>query len=808
MIANFLKSCYRHISHNKLFVTLNIIGLSIGITACWITYRIVDYELSTDKNYPSANRIYQLITVSQHEGLEVGMGGVTRAALPMLQNRISGVEHAVPLYYDSYTSLKITSGINKPFEKEKDLNYCYTLPAYFEVIPYTWLAGDRRTALNTPEKTVITEKRAKEYFPGLLPAEIIGRTLTYNDSIQKIVSGVVADLKLSSLTTKEFTALPVAALDNNSWSTRMSNDMLFIKIKQGADVNNVVNQVNQIYEDRERESFAKYQYKLSVSPVPIEEMHFKSNYASPIRKANKDVVTGLAAVAIFILVLAAINYINISTAQLPQRAKEIGIRKTMGSSSQQLIWRFVGETFIITLMTSILSLILSYFGMGMLKDFMPEGMGEYMNYPRMILFAISLVTALSIISGLYPAWLSSKVNTAAVLKGQPVKSIGGYSIPLRKALIVFQFLIAQVFIIAAFIVGQQLHYMLNKDLGFDKEAVITADVPYKIASDSALKNTKFVFLQRLRQNPAVISASLGDRPMDNGMASSIVYSKTAAGKIQGQLNRKYADTGYLSVYKFRLLAGRNISASDTMNEYLVNEAAVKQFGFSSPEDAIGKFLYSEQAETAFPIVGVVQDYHQFGFRDKIEPVAIIATNQKSRFNIRLRSNPQANISTTIRSIEKEWKALYPGTPFDYKFYDETIAQLMEPDTRMATLVNLATGIAILISCLGLFSLATLVSFQRSKEIGIRKVLGSTVTRIVQLLATDFIKLVVLSIIIASPIAWWIMNKWLQNFAFAVEIKWWMFAVTSAIAILIALLTVSFQSVKAAMVNPIKTLKTE
>jgi hypothetical protein len=395
-----------------------------------------------------------------------------------------------------------------------------------------------------------------------------------------------------------------------------------------------------------------------------------------------------------------------------------------------------------------------------------------------------------------------------VLKGQVVKSIGGYSVTLRKALIVFQFLIAQVFIIAAFIVGQQLHYMLNKDLGFDKEAVITVDVPYKIAIDSVFSSYKYVLLQKLKQHPAVINASLGDRPMDNSMSATGVYAKTDSGIIRGQLNLKFADSAYISVYRFRLLAGRSIAASDTLNEYLINESAVKKFGFASPQDAIGKFLYNDHTKTAFPIVGVVQDYHQFGFHKKIEPAAIIASNARARFNIRLRTGPGKDWNAAIRSIEKEWKTLYAGTPFDYKFYDETIAQIIEPDKRMAKLVNLATGIAVLISCLGLFSLATLMSFQRSKEIGIRKVLGSTVAGIVRLLATDFVKLVLLSILIATPIAWWLMNNWLREFAFAVDIEWWMFVITSLIAIAIALLTVGFQSVKAAMTNPVKTLKTE
>ncbi len=808
MIGNVFRSCIRFIRFNKLFVTLNIIGLSIGISACWITYRIVEYEFSIDKNYPDADRVFQLVTISKSNGSENGTGAVSTAALPVLQNQVSGVEKVVPIYQNNYNSLKIFSGNKIQFQKDDNLEFCNTLASYFDMIPYRWLAGDKHTALSSREKTVITEKRAKEYFPQLTAEEVIGKTLIYNDSIHKVISGVIANLQLSSFSMDEFHLLSEEEIDADDWGTLMSNNMLFLKVQPGVRIGQVVNQVNKIYKNKNREAFEKYHYNSFISPVPVEEMHFRTDYDSPIRKADRNVVTGLAAVAVFILLLACINYINISTAQLPQRAKEIGIRKTMGSSSSQLIWRFVAETALITSIAAILSLPLSRWGIQQLSDFMPAGMTDYLNYPRMIFFILILIAGISLLSGLYPALLSSKVNTVEVLKGQTAKSTGQYSISLRKALIVFQFFIAQVFIVAAFIVGQQLHFMLTKDLGFDKEAVLTIDVPYHITMDSLHSNRKQILLQKLRRNPAILNASLGDRPMENSMSATVVYSKTPLGITRGQLNLKYADSGYVGVYKFRLLSGRNISASDTVKEYLINEAAVKEFGFSTPENAVGKLLYNDYGGTAFPIVGVVQDYHQFGFHNPIAPAAIIASNERARFNVRLRAGDGQHWNATINWVKKEWAKLYPETPFDYKFYDETIAQIIEPDTRMATIINLGTGIAILISCLGLFSLATLVSFQRSKEIGIRKVLGASVPGIVQMLAKDFVQLVLLSVVIATPVAWWAMQIWLRDFAFAVRIEWWMFLITGMIALLIGLLTVSFQSVKAAMANPANILKSE
>jgi ABC-type antimicrobial peptide transport system permease subunit len=513
-------------------------------------------------------------------------------------------------------------------------------------------------------------------------------------------------------------------------------------------------------------------------------------------------------VGAFLLLLACINYINLSTAQLPKRAKEIGIRKTLGSSSRGLIFRFIGETVIVTSLAALLSFLLTAFAVKVFVDFLPAGLFGYMNYEAMIGFMLTLIIMVSLLSGLYPAWLSSKVNTVNVLKGVTEKVVGRSGFSLRKGLIVFQFLIAQVFIIGSIIIHQQLKYALNTDPGFSKNGIVTVTVPYYIKNDPKYKDRQFILKNELARNSAIAGVSIGNRPMDNSMMANVMSYYKDTTEIQHQINMKFGDTDYLRLYGFHLLAGRNFSASDTMNELVINEKAVEAYGFQSPQDAIGKVLVRPNDKSTYPIVGVVSDFHQFGIQAKIDPVLISTSKkQSSILNIKL-PDEVSKWKESLKVIEQQWKKLYAGVPFNYTFYDDTIKKFYKEEERMQTLVSAATAIAILISCLGLFGLATLTAFRRTKEVGIRKVLGASVAGIVKLLSKEFLSLVLVSVIIATPIAWWLMNKWLQDYAYRVEIKWWIFIIAAVVAAVVALLTVSYQAIKAAVANPVESLRSE
>jgi ABC-type antimicrobial peptide transport system permease subunit len=817
MLKNFLTTLTRQLWRNRLFTILNVLGLSVCICVAWIIFRMVSYEYIFDKKIPDANNIYQVVSKSKNAGdaKEGGFAGISKPVLNALKNDVSGAGLVVPMFYKKQHRATINDGAGSPvrqFEKgDDDIQLVSTLPDYFKLLNYQWLAGNPATALDAPDKVVLTDTRAQEYFPSFKPQEIIGKTIVYDDTVLRRISGVVAQLNYPnsfSEDNNEFIPVDKEDFADNNWGGKNSDDLIFIKPAKGTNPQEIMKQLNAINLKYNKEDFEKYNYKSWYDVMPLKEKHFQTEFNAQTRTANKKVLNGLMIVGAFLLLLACINYMNLSTAQLPKRAKEIGIRKTLGSSSRELVFRFIGETVIVTSLAALLSFLLTAFAVKVFMDFLPAGLFGYMNYEAMIGFMLTLIIMVSLLSGLYPAWLSSKVNTVNVLKGVTEKVVGRSGFSLRKGLIVFQFLIAQVFIIGSIIIHQQLKYALNTDPGFNKNGIVTVTVPYYIKNDPKYKDRQFILKNELVRNSAIAGVSIGNRPMDNSMMANVMSYYKDTTEIQHQINMKFGDTDYLRLYGFHLLAGRNFSASDTMNELVINEKAVEAYGFQSPQDAIGKVLVRPNDKSTYPIVGVVSDFHQFGVQAKIAPVLISTSKkQSSILNIKL-PDEVSKWKESLKVIEQQWKKLYAGVPFNYTFYDDTIKKFYKEEERMQTLVSAATAIAILISCLGLFGLATLTAFRRTKEVGIRKVLGASVAGIVKLLSKEFLSLVLVSVIIATPIAWWLMNKWLQDYAYRVEIKWWIFIIAAVAAGVVALLTVSYQAIKAAVANPVESLRSE
>lgn len=808
MTGNLIKITLRYLWRNRLFTMLNILGLSIGISACWVIFRIVDYEFSFNKKHSDAGQIYQVVNRAVFEGEESGFAGVPLGIYPSLNAGIEGLELAVPVY--SQYIIKVDSPQPNGPDRSLDApeHVIATLPAYFEMVPHHWLAGNMETAFAAPESIILTQSRAEQYFPGASAESIMGKSLIYyspSDTISRTVSGVVKDLDYpSSFRGKEFYPVSKEDLASSVWSGMNSRNTLYVKVTEGHGTNAILDFINKKNDELTREFQETYKYKGWFESLPLGEKHFATEYSGGERTANRKVLYGLIGIASFLVILAGINYINLSTAQLPQRSREIGVRKTLGSGPRTLIFHFMLETFAIVLFAFLLSVPLSVLFIKSFNEFIPDGLNSFDNYFAWILFAVGLISLITLVSGLYPSWLITKVRTVEVLKGQ-TEQLGGAQLSFRKVLIVFQFVIAQVFIIAALIIGQQLNYTLNKDMGFSHEAVITTQIPFATSD----KNVDPRLLkQALEKYPEISATSLGHLPLNNSMWGNVLFYGTDTVKTQVSVNFKYGDEDYLDFYKFKLLAGRNAVVSDSSREYIVNEALTKAFGFNTPQEAVGHLL-SDAENESYPIVGVVADFHQHSFKSKIEPALIgVSNDQLNSINIKLSAAKPGQWREAISLVEKEWKIIYPNTPFEFKFYDETIGNLYESEKKSAKLITLATTVCVIISCLGLFGLATLTAFQRTKEIGIRKILGASISGIIRLLSTDFVKLVLIAIIIASPIAWWAMNKWLEDFAYRVEIEWWVFALAGAVALTIALLTVSSQAIKAAIVNPVDSLRDE
>lgn len=822
MWQNHFKSTFRYLWRNRLFTTLNILGLAIGISACWVIYRIIDYEFSYDAQLPNSERIYRVISAFNKEGKESKMGGVSAPLYQGIADEVAGVERVVPIFGQWINSAEIRRENQSIFIKESPDNIAATTAAYFQMLPYTWLAGDSHTALDAPESVVLTESRANVYFPDSEPADMLHQTITYygRDTVTRTVTGIVADYYTpSEFTTLEFFALPKTTYESYTWTNTNGSDRLYLQFDDGVELAAKLREINALDErhwnafEEERKSEGNTHVpkrSRSYELLPIREVHFATEVAEyGVSKTSKTVMYGLIAIGIFLLILASINYINMSVAQIPQRSKEIGVRKTLGGGTWQLISQFLSETLLTALVASVLAFGFGRLSFWFLDDIIPLGVTPVEDIYVLVGFMLGLVVLITLLAGLYPAWLITKIKTVDVFKSFFISNAPKYRLSLQKVLIVFQFTIALVLIISTIIVGAQLRHTLKADMGFDKEATVLMNVPWKYLSDPQYEGKQFALLSVLQNVPGIEQVAMGTAPMSSGYASS-PFGYTSEGKEPIEIvgYKKTIDTAYLRFYRMELLAGRNIRHSDTIAEFIINEAAAKAFGFDSPSEAVGQFI-GQRGNSKHPIAGVVKDFHTQDFYTPITPTILSAqVSNQSTFNIKLDSHDPSRWQATLAAIGEKWALFYPADTYHYQFYDETLEAMYKQERQIGKLINLATVITIFISCLGLFGLATLTAYQRTKEIGIRKVLGATVSGIVTMLSTDFVKLVFIAMLIASPISWWAMSYWLEDFAYRIAIQWWMFAAAGLIAVVIALLTVSWQAIRTAVANPVESLRDE
>lgn len=816
MIKKYLITTFRHLRRKRLFTALNIFGLAIGISVCWVIYRIVSYEYSYDKNLVQKEKIYRVVSGFVFDEKESYNGGASKPLYQGIREQMDGLEHVVPVFENTFRSVEVDNPPGSPLRFDDQKGVAAIDSAYFNFLEYRWLSGTKSSFLDNPNSVVLTEDRAKQYFPDQAPNEILDRTITYysyRDTITRTVAGVVANLpQPTEFNSQEFVPLPYIAYDLNIWTNTNGSDRLYLQLDEASNPAIIAKQVDDIIQRKTKEwrdqSENTFNFKRWIELLPLGESHFATHIReSNIRKASKPVLYGLMGIALFLLVLACINYINMSVAGIPQRTKEIGVRKTLGSNKKQLIIQFLLETLVTTVLAGILSLVLTKLVFWLLKDIIPEGITPFANILEYIGFLLVLSVLVAILAGLYPGWLITRVNAINVFRSTSLQTKGSKGFNLQKALIVFQFVIALVFITSALIIGKQLQYSIKSDMGFNKDAVVLVQVPYKYVFEDKYDGKQFPLLEELKTISGIQNVSLGAAPLSEGYASS-AYEYREEGKpaISRQVFKKWVDTSYVNLYNLKVLAGRNLHESDTPTEYVINETAVKAFGFASPQEALGKFI--GQKDEKLPIVGVVNDFHMRNFYESIDPMAFqMEKSNLTNFNIKLTSNTD-QWQNTLSEIEQKWYRFYPPESFSYTFYDESIEQMYKQEKQLATLVNLATFVSIFISCLGLFGLAVLTAFQRTKEIGIRKVMGASVEGIVRLLSKEYIVLVIIALVFASPIAWFAMDKWLEKFAYRIEIEWWMFLLAGAAAITIALLTVGYQAIKAAIANPVKSLRTE
>lgn len=821
MLKNYLKIAFRTLWRNRLTTSINVLGLAVGISACIVIFLLVNFEFSFDRHPPDADRIYRLVTEFKF-GDDPGHNAGVSAPIPeSIRRELTGLETVAHVHLESFEQIEVPRSGQTPvlFPATKELwpEVIFTDAQFFKILPAEWIAGSPQTSLAKPNQIVLTQRLAERYF-GTASAALLGRTLravSYRDTLELKVSGLVknaversdfshpAYLSLSTLTTSK------KRRENygfDAWTNTNGSSQCLVKIKPGTNPDQLAQKITKLADSHSGD--LSIEWKRWFSLQPLSDVHFNQTYANGIRVAHKPTLYGLAAVGIFLLLLASINFVNLSTAQASQRGKEIGIRKTLGSRRSHLISQLLGETLLVTCVAVMLSIALAELALIYLGELIPSGVELNLSQPTFWLFLLTMALITALLSGIYPGLLISRFSPILTLRSTNLFVQSG-KIGLRRVLIISQFVIAQLFIIGALFVSRQLQYMIQKDLGFNREAIVTFHVPSKYFWIGD-QNQRITLADRIRKLSGVKQVSLASQsPISSGYSSSMMKVVRNKQKVSINVYRKDGDTQYLSLFGFHLLAGRNFAESDTTNELLINETLARQMGFQQPTEAIGQFLqYGNGAQ--IPVVGVVQDFHGRSLHESIQPTALMnnSPSSLSQFNVRLQTGSAQAFDATLTQIKQLWNETYRGEDFSYVFFDDEIARLYDKERNLVKLTNLATGVAIFISCLGLFGLVTFTAERRTKEIGIRKVLGASVAQLVALLSKEFLILVGLAFLLAAPAAWYLLREWLNGFAYRTELSWWLFVAAGTLAILVALLTVSTQAIRAANADPVKSLKVE
>ena len=809
MFKNFLTIAWRSLLRNKLHSFINITGLAIGVSACMVIYLIVDFELSFNKKHEGYDRIYRVH--SSFQGVFSGLNrGAPTATGPTIRDEFKGVE-AVTSFQIFGGNVEIPSG-NEKKNLEQQSKIILADPAFFSVFKsFEWIAGSPES-LTEPFQVVLTQSRAKTYFGTADPSVVIGKEIIYRDSLSTTVAGMVRDLPFNTdLDMTDFISHSTIEkswlkknVQLNDWQSVNSSSQLFVLLNETSDVTAFTNQFS-ILRQRYKEK-STWDVENTFTAQPLSDLHYNNEtgiFDYSRSAAHLPTLSILIVVAALLLIIGAINFINLETAHAVRRAKEVGVRKTLGSSRVALISQFLYQSFIITVIAIIIALPLTELALNAFSDFVPVGVT--LSLKQVAPFLIGIVVAIGLLAGMYPAFIMSSFLPALALKNQVHATSGtSRSAFLRKSLIVFQFAIAQVLIIFTLAVGWQISYMLNKDIGFKKDAVVYVYTPWHE------KTSKIgVFKNELSQISDIKDIALSEAPpSENGWSSSTVEYKPSQGDlVKVNAFRKFGDPTYLEFYGIKLLGGRNLRPTDSLREFVINETLMTQLGFSKPEEAIGQFVNYNKRD--YPIVGIVADFHIQSLHTKVEPVIIGNDVDFSCFNIRLSTaNGSDDFKAGLAKIEAAWKKVYPDEKFEHHFLDETLKNFYESEQRTAKLIKTAMFMAIFISCLGLFGLASFTTTQRMKEISIRKVLGSSVSGIVVMLSKDFIFLILIAFVLASPIGWFAVNRWLQDFAYHMDINAWLFVLTAVAGVIIAFITVGYQTLRAANSNPVNSLRNE
>lgn len=819
MFKSYFKTAFRSLVRNKTYTTINVSGLAVGISVCLIIFIIIQFQTSFDNFHPKKDRIYRVLTESHHadEGTISYAKNVPFQMPSNLKTAFPQLDQVTPVYASHNDELQVLDDNGTAIKNFKEQSgVFYTSPSFFKMFDFPLLAGSYES-LKDPNNVLLTKEVAQIYFGDWKAA--MGKTikirgyysvgaglfqfpataLKVSGVLESIPANTDFQLKLVIAWGTDFTGDAQYGFQQPGWDLSAPDFGCYVLLPSHISVDNFNQQLN-AYTKKLQPAGNKDRYILQA----LSAVHYDAeagNYSNKI--ISHKLINVLWVIATFILLIACVNFVNLSTAQAANRAKEVGVRKVLGSNKSQLQIQFIVESFLIVSIAVLLAAGVTTLTLPYVNELLEVSLSfNIFNNVAIIVFLLAVTIVVTALAGFYPSVVLSRFNAVNALKSKlTVNTAKGIS--LRRGLVVFQFIIAQALIIGTLVIVQQMNFFMAQPLGFDKDAIV--NVPYRPDS-TGNRLTDYLKQQLLSNGVKAVSFNSNSPVEDNNNMFTTFRFDNAIKDADFQAISKFADNDYVPTYKLRLVAGRNLQASGPTREFLVNESFVKSLGLKKPEDIIGKEVSMMNGLIKCPVVGVLKDFNDRSLRNDLAPL-LIATNSTMYRQASIKLST-AHMASTMQVIKKLWEKTFPNNMYEYSFLDDRIASFYKQENQLSQLYKIFAAIAIFLSCLGLYGLASFMAVQRIKEVGIRKVLGATAGNIVYLFSKEFIILIAIAFAIATPLAWYYMHQWLQNYAYRIDVSWLIFLAGGLVAIIIALATISFQAIKAAMANPVKSLRTE
>lgn len=793
-----LKIALRNLWKYKGYTAINIFGLSIGLASCLLIFIFVRYETSYDKGYANSDRIYRIVSQWNYpDGNEFYSQGVPMPLAPAMRADFSQFEKVAAIQQDRGI-VKVRTQNGKPEIKTSEDVY-FAEPSFFEIFEYKWLSGNPTQSLTAPNTVVLTEKAASTYFGNWKNA--IGKSINFQNNTDYKITGVIEDHGPNTSYPIDiiFSYASFQGRNLKRWQSVSSSSECYVLLKPGTDISELKGPIKQFIKKYEKDD--KAPGKISHNLQALNDIHHDENYGNFAQNTTpvKQLI-GISIIGAFLLLTACINFVNLATAQAVSRSKEVGVRKVMGSRRKQLIWQFLSETTLITLIALLFACVLTELALPKMESLISANVTfELFAHPIIFLFLLTMLVVVSFLAGLYPAMVMSGFSPALAIKNR-VSTANAGGVGLRKTLVVVQFAITAVLIVSTLVIIKQMSYIRDKSLGFDIKAVAMINLPQDSLSQLKLN----VFKSQILAKTGVKSVSFNNAPpsSQNNNTTSFTYNSSISADFQ--VSTKLADEDYFDAFGLTLVAGRVLAKSDTIKEFVVNETLLKKLNVKNPNEAIGKMIGLWGARG--PIVGVVRDFNNYSLHEPIAPIAIFS--RKANYDLLAVKLESKELLSTMKAVEATFNATFPDYVYEVSFMDDEIANFYHTEQVMGTLFKVFAGVVIFISFIGLFGLISFVATQRTREIAIRKVLGASNFELIKMLNSSFLWMVLIANMVAWPVAYIFIDEWLSGFAYRIDLSVWPFVIAMVISMAITLITVTLRSYRAARANTIDALKYE